>query len=206
MKKTIITLAIATLGFTANANDKLSYNYAQFGLIHSGGEVTSDKSGYNIEASFDWTPSVYTKIRYNTQSADVWASGTKASVDATEYAISLGYHGAMTRSSDFYGELGLIKQDGQNIISQTTFGNDGDGFFAKLGVRTRWTANWESNIYAGYQDVDLASFVDEARYEDDDTIFGFEVRYYLDKTWSIGIAAGEEATGATAQINVRMDF
>lgn len=206
MKKALFTIILSSLAFSANANDKLNYNYIQFGLINSAGELTSDKLGYNFDVSLDWNDSIYTKLRYNTQSADVWASGTRTGVDATDFSLSVGFHGAMTRSSDFYGELGFIKQDGQKLVNQTTFGNDGNGYLAKLGVRTRWSADWETNIYAGYQDVDLAPYVNEAHYEDDDTIFGVEVRYYLGKSWSLGFSVGEEATGATAQFNIRMDF
>ncbi len=206
MKKAMIAVCLASLGFTANANDKLNYNYFQFGLIHSAGELTSDKTGYNIDISQDWTDSSYFKVRYNTQSADVWAGGLMEKVDASEYSLSIGYHTAMTRSSDFYGELGFIKQDAQGVIAETTYGNDGDGFLAKLGVRTRWTADWETNLYAGYQDIDVANYVDQANYEDGDTTFGIEVRYYLNKTWSIGLTVGEEATGETSQLTIRADF
>ncbi|MRX28505.1 outer membrane beta-barrel protein [Kangiella sp. HZ709] len=206
MKKIITALVLSALGFSANANDKLNYNYIQFGFIQSAGELTSDKFGYNFDISFDWTESLYIKTRYNTQSADVYASGLKANSDATEYSFSLGYHAALSRSSDFYGEIGLLKQDGQSLLSQTTFGNDGEGFLAKLGVRTRWSAAWETNLYAGYQDIDLADYVDITSYEDDDIIFGAELRYYLNKTWSLGLAIGEEATGETSQLTLRANF
>ncbi len=202
----MIALSLACASFAATANDKLSYNNFQFGLIHSAGELTGDKSGYNFDISLDWTDSLYWRTTYNTQSADVWAGGQTADVDATEFSLNLGYHTAMTRSSDLFGEIGYLKQDAEGVIPQTTYGNDGDGFQVKLGARTRWSANWESSIFAGYKDVDLSTYVDEANFEDDDTIFGAELRYYLNRTWSVGLTIGEEATGATSQLSLRANF
>ncbi|WP_251359253.1 hypothetical protein [Kangiella sp. TOML190] len=206
MKKFLFGLAIAAVGLSLSANDKLSYNYVQFGLIHSAGELTSDKSGYNFDISLEWTDSIYWRTRYNTQSADVWAAGQKADVDASEFGLSLGYHGAMTRSSDFFAELGYIRQDATDVIPQSTYGNDEDGFIGTLGVRTRWAADWESSIYASYRDIDISDYVDEARYEDDDTSYGIEVRYSLSPSWSLGLSIGEEATGDTSQLNIRFSF
>lgn len=206
MKKAFIFLPLALASFAANANDKLSYNSFQFGLVHSAGELTSDKVGYNLDISLDWTESFYVRTHYNTQSADVWANGQMAEVDAREFSLSLGYHTAMTRSSDLFAEVGYLKQDAEGVIPQTTYGNDEDGFQLKVGARTRWSANWESSVFAGYRDVDLSSYVDEARYEDDDTIFGAELRYYLNKTWSVGITVGEQATGETSQLTLRANF
>ncbi len=206
MKKILLGMALAAASLGATANDKLNYSYTQFGLIHSAGELTSDKSGYNFDISLDWTDTFYIRTTYNTQSADVWASDQVADVDATEFSLNLGFHGAMTRSTDFFAELGYLKQDASDVISQTTYGNDEDGFQAKLGLRNRWSANWEYSIFAGYRDIDLSSYVDAARYEDDDTIYGAELRYYLGKSWSLGLTVGEEATGETAQLNIRFDL
>lgn len=206
MKKMIFGALLTLSALPLMANDKLSYNYGQFGLIHSAGETTGDKAGYNIDLSFDWTDSVYWRINYNTQSADVWASGQTASVDASEYSLSIGYHGSVTRSSDIFGELGFVKQDAANVIPLTTYGNDEDGFVAKVGLRTRWNAQWETSVFAGYKDVDLSSYVDATRYEDDDTIYGIDVRYYFTPSFSLGLTIGEEATGETSQLTMRFDL
>lgn len=206
MNKILLASLLVIVSMASSANDKLNYNYAQFGLIHSAGELTGDKSGYNFDISLDWTDSVYVRTIYNTQSADVWASGLKADVDATEFSLSLGYHAAITRSTDFFGEIGFINQDASGVIPQTTYGNDEDGFQGKLGIRSRWSANWEYSVFAGYRDVDLSSYVDEARYEDDDTIYGAELRYYLGTNLSLGLTVGEEATGETAQLNLRFNL
>ncbi|NVJ66880.1 MAG: hypothetical protein HWE16_10345 [Gammaproteobacteria bacterium] len=204
--QSIAALSLATACFAASANDKLSYNYFQFGLVHSAGELTSDKSGYNFDISLDWTESLYLRTTYNTQSADVWAGGQVADVDASEYSLNLGFHTAMTRSTDLIAEVGYLKQDAEGLIPQSTYGNDEDGFQVKLGARTRWNANWESSLFAGYKDVDFSPYVNEALHEDDDTIFGAEIRYYLNKTWSLGLTVGEEAAGETSQLTLRANF
>ncbi|NVK22823.1 MAG: hypothetical protein HWD86_09915 [Kangiellaceae bacterium] len=211
MKKLIsasLLTALAATSAMTHASDKVVYDYWQFGYIHSAGERTSDKVGYNIDISGSWTESVYLHGTYNDQSADVWAiTGEKGDVSAKEYSLAIGWHTPMSRTSDFFAELGYMRHDGEGIIPQSPYGNDEDGFFTKLGIRGRFSANWEYSVFAGYKDFDFSPYVDALSHEDDnDTIFGLEGRYYFSPSWSLGVTVSEETTGLTSNLNIRFNL
>lgn len=208
MKNLILPAILAScFTLTANANDKIVYDYLQFGYIHSAGERTSDKKGINIDISASWTDSVYLHTTYNEQSADVWALGISSDVTSRKYTLSLGWHTPFNRTTDFFAELGYLKQDAENIIPQTTFGNDEDGYFTELGIRGRFSADWEYSIFVGYKDFELSSYADVNNHEDlEDTTYGFEARYYLSKRSSIGLTLSQETTGETSLLSYRYNL
>lgn len=207
MKKLLSATLLSLVASSAVANDKLSYDYMQFALVHSAGELTSDKTGYNLDFSGSWSDSVYLRLTYNEQSADVWASGSKSSVSAKEFDLGLGFHTPMTRSTDFFAEAGILKHDAEKLLAQSTYGNDEDGFYAKLGFRNRFSADLEFSAFAGYKDFDYSEYVDEANHEDDsNAIYGFEARYYLSTNSSLGLSVSEETTGLTSNLSIRYNF
>lgn len=210
MKNTVLLapcfILSSLLSTPVDANDKLSYNYTQFALTHGAGERIGDRFGYNFDISLDWTEDFYIRFGYESQSATVWASSQKSDVEAKEYNFSVGYHGAMTRSTDFYAELGYLKQDAAKQIPLSTFGNDEDGFLARLGVRSRFSADWEWGLHAGYKNVDYSPYLDMARHETQDTSIKAELRYYFSPDWSIGLSAGDDYSGTTGQIDIRFDL
>lgn len=194
------------LGTSVEANDKISYSYTQFTLQHGAGELTGDRFGYNFDISLDWTEDFYARFGYDSQTATVWASNQKSDIEAKEYSFSLGYHVAMTRSTDFYAELGYFKQDAAKAIPLATFGNDEDGFLVRLGVRSRFSADWEWGLHAGYKNYDLSPYTDALRHESQDTSLKAEVRYYFSPSWSMGLSAGDDYNGTTGQIDIRFDL
>ncbi|MBV34512.1 MAG: hypothetical protein CMP47_03535 [Rickettsiales bacterium] len=210
MKKTLISTAVALMAITATsaqANDKIRYDYVDFGYIHSEGELTSDKTGYkfNISQAFDET--WYVAASLQSQSADVWAAGDKGNVTAKEYSMAFGFHVPTSRTDDFFMEAGYVKFDGDGIIDQSTYGNDEDGFLVNLGFRGRLSTNWEYKLFAGYKDFDYSEYLDEANHEDSDsTTYGIEGRYYLSKNWSFGVKASQEITGLTSGFDFRYNL
>lgn len=191
----------------AQANDKIRYNYVDFGYIHSEGELTSDKTGYKFNLSQAFDDTWYVAASLQSQSADVWASGNKGNVTAKEYSMVFGFHVPTTRTDDFFMEAGYAKFDGDGIISQSTYGNDEDGFLVNLGFRGRLSPNWEYKLFAGYKDFDYSEYVDEVNHEDSDsTTYGIEGRYYLSKNWSFGVKASQEITGLTSGFDFRYNL
>ena len=87
MKKllTIATLALASVA--TQASDKLRYDYIDFGYLHSEGERTSDKTGYELNLSLAFDETWYVRTTLQSQSADVWAAGSSGDVSAKEYEI-----------------------------------------------------------------------------------------------------------------------
>lgn len=207
MKKALSAALITLAAFAAQANDKISYDYTQFGYVHSAGELTSDKTGYNLDISTSWTESTYLRLNYNEQSADTWVAGNKSKATAKEFGLGLGFHTPITRSTDFVTEIGYFKHDGEKLQNLTPYGNDEDGYFAKFALRTRYSAALEFSTFVGYKDFDYSEYVSEANHEDDsNVIYGIEGRYYLGKSWSMGISASEETTGLTSNLSIRFDF
>lgn len=203
MKKALFLALLSSISLTAQANDKLSYDYWQFGYIHSAGETTSDKKGYKIDLVGSFDNSTYLRYIAQEQAADVWNT-VIGEVTAKEYSLAFGWHTPITRSTDFFAEVGYLKQDGEGIIRGDTYGNDEDGYLANIGIRSRFSANWEYTLTAGYRDVDFSPYVDELNHEDDnDTVYGFETHYYFSKLWSVGISVSEEATGLTSGLHLR---
>ena len=179
----------------------------QFALVHSAGELTSDKTGYNLDFSGSWGESTYLRFTYNEQSADVWASSLKSKTSAKEFNLGFGFHAPITRSTDFITEVGYLKHDGEKLLAQSTYGNDEDGFYAKFGFRNRFSADIELSAFAGYKDFDYSEYVDEANHEDDsNAIYGFEARYYLSTNSSVGLLISEETTGLTSNLSIRYNF
>lgn len=204
MKKALFLALLSSLALSAQASDKLSYDYWQFGYIHSGGETTSDKTGYKIDLTGSFDDSTYLRYIIQEQSADIWTNSVYGEVTAREYSLSFGWHTPMGRSTDFFTEIGYLKQDGEGIIQGDTYGNDEDGYLANIGIRGRLSANWEYTLSAGYRDVDFSPYVNEVNHEDDnDTVYGFETHYYFSKLWSVGISVSEEATGPTSGLSLR---
>lgn len=204
MKKALFLALLGSFGLSAQANDKLSYDYWQFGYIHSGGETTSDKTGFKIDLTGSFDDSTYLRYIIQEQSADIWTNSVYGEVTAREYSLALGWHTPMGRSTDFFTEIGYLKQDGEGIIQGDTYGNDEDGYLANVGIRGRFSANWEYTLSAGYRDVDFSPYVDEDNHEDDnDTVYGFETHYYFSKLWSVGVSVSEEATGLTSGLSLR---
>ena len=146
----------------------------------------------------------YLRGGYQSQSADVWAAGSKGNVSAKEYSLALGWHAPVNRTNDIFLEAGYVKFDGDSIIPQSTYGNDEDGFLANVGFRGRLSTNWEYSLFAGYKDYDYSPYVDETLHEDStSTTYGIETRYYLSKNWSFGISASEQITGLTSGFDFR---
>ncbi|AUD79420.1 hypothetical protein CW740_09275 [Kangiella profundi] len=204
MKKALFLALMSTIGLSAQANDKLSYDYWQFGYIHSEGELTSDKTGFKIDLVGSFNESTYLRYIAQEQTADIWTDNVAGEVTAKEYSVALGWHTPMGRSTDFFAEVGYLKQDAEGIIPGDTYGNDEDGYLANIGIRSRFAANWEYTVFAGYRDIDFSPYVDEVNHEDDnDSVYGLETRYYFSKLWSVGIAVSEEATGLTSGLNLR---
>lgn len=204
MKKALLLALMASLGFSAQANDKLKYDYWQFGYIHSAGETTSDKTGFKIDLVGSFNNSTYLRYIIQEQSADIWTNSVSGEVTAKEYSLALGWRTPIGRSTDFFAEAGYLKQDGESITPGDTYGNDEDGYLANIGIRSRFSANWEYTLNAGYRDVDFSPYVNELNHEDDnDTVYGVETHYYFSKLWSVGIAVSEEATGLTSSLQLR---
>ncbi|AKE51543.1 hypothetical protein [Kangiella geojedonensis] len=208
MKKYITLATLALLMHTAaEANDKLRYDYIDFGYIHSEGERTSDKTGYELNLSLAFDDTWYVRSTLQSQSADVWVAGSQAEVTAKEYEMAFGFHVPSSRTDDFFMEAGYVKFDGDGVIPQTTYGNDEDGFLVNLGLRGRLSTNWEYKLFAGYKDYDFSPYVNEALHEDStSTTYGLEGRYYLSKNWSFGIKASEEITGLTSGFDFRLNL
>jgi hypothetical protein len=211
MKKILTTaaLAVVAIGATtqAQASDKLRYDYVDFGYVHSEGELTSDKAGYQLNLSQAFDDTWYVRATLQSQSADVWAAGNKGNVTAKEYALAFGFHVPSSRTDDFFMEAGYIKFDGDGIIPESTYGNDEDGFMANLGFRGRLSTSWEYKIFAGYKDYDYSEYVDEVLHEDStSTVYGLESRYYLSKNWSFGLKVSEEITGLTSGFDFRYNL
>lgn len=204
MKKALFLALMSTIGLSAQASDKLSYDYWQIAYVHSGGEATSDKTGYKIDMVGSFNDSTYLRYIIQEQSADVWSAGQQGDVTAKEYSLAFGWHTPMGRSTDFFAEVGYLKQDAENIFAGSVYGNDEDGYLANIGIRGRFSANWEYTVFAGYRDVDFSPYVDEVNHEDDsDAVYGLETRYYFSKLWSIGLSVSEEATGPTSGLQLR---
>ena len=208
MKKYITLAALAlSMHTVAEANDKLRYDYIDFGYIHSEGERTSDKVGYELNLSLAFDDTWYVRSTLQSQSADVWAAGSKGDVTAKEYQMTFGFHVPSSRTDDFFMEAGYVKFDGDGIIPQSTYGNDEDGFLANLGFRGRLSTNWEYKLFAGYKDYDFSEYVNEAQHEDStSTTYGLEGRYYLSKNWSFGVKVSEEITGLTSGFDFRLNL
>lgn len=203
MKKALFLALLSSLGLAAQANDKLSYDYWQFGYIHSAGEATSDKTGYKLDLVGSFNDSTYLRYIIQEQTADVWNT-VAGEVTAKEYSLALGWHTPMGRSTDFFAEVGYLKQDGEGILPDDIYGNDEDGYLANIGIRSRLSANWEYTLSAGYRDVDFSSYVDEVNHEDsNDFVYGIETHYYFTKLWSVALAVSEEATGLTSGLYLR---
>lgn len=203
----LLSIAFATFSTTASASDKLDYDYVDFGYVHSAGERTSDKVGYQFNMSESFDDTWYVRVGLNSQKADVWAEGQKASVTAQEYSLLFGFHAPTSRTHDFFMEAGYLKFDGDGIIPQSTYGNDEDGFAANLGFRGRLSTDWEYKVFAGYKDYDYSPYVDETLHEDStSTTYGIETRYYLSKNWSFGISASEQTTGLTSGFDFRYNL
>ena len=212
MKTILTSVALATLGFatvnSAQASDKIRYDYVDLGYIHSAGERTDDKVGYQLNLSLSFDDTWYVRSTLQSQSADAWNTmGQKGDVTANEYAMAFGFHVPSSRTDDFFMEAGYLKFDGEGIIPQSSYGNDEDGFLANLGFRGRLSTDWEYKIFAGYKDYDYSEYVDEVLHEDStSTTYGLESRYYMSKNWSFGVKVSEEITGLTSGFDFRFNL
>lgn len=208
MKKTLILTALTLAPILAvQASDKLSYEYVDFGYVHSEGELTSDKAGYKLGISESLSEHWYFKAGLQSQSADVWTDGSTADVTAQEYSLAVGFHVPTNRTHDFFMDIGYIKFDGTDIIPQSTYGNDDEGLMANLGLRGRLSTSWEYSVFAGYKDYDYSAYVNEALHEDSNSAtYGVEGRYYFSKNWSFGINASQQITGLTSGFDFRYNL
>ncbi|AOE49323.1 hypothetical protein [Kangiella sediminilitoris] len=204
---TAMALGLVLAGVSAKASDKINYEFIEMGFLHSEGELTSDKSGYQFNISQAFNETWYTRAAVRSQSADVYVTGLTTSVTSKDYTIAVGFHLPSSRTDDFYTEIGYLKFDGSDIVSASTYGNDEEGFMVETGFRGRLSPDWEYKIYAGYKDYDYSKYVDEDLHEDSNsTFYGIESRYYLSKQWSLGVTLSEEITGLTSGLNFRYNL
>ncbi|RDX38448.1 hypothetical protein DZA50_00245 [Kangiella sp. HD9-110m-PIT-SAG07] len=208
MKKLLIIGAVLFASIsTVEADDKLRYDYIDLGYLHSEGERTSDKVGYELNLSLAFDDTWYVRSTLQSQSADVWAAGSKGDVTAKEYEMVFGFHVPSTRTDDFFVEAGYVRFDADGVIPQSTYGNDEEGLLANLGFRGRLSTSWEYKIFAGYKDYDFSPHVNEPLHEDStSTSYGLEGRYYLSKSWSFGVKVSEEITGLTSGFDFRLNL
>jgi len=186
MRKMIaLAAALAAAPLAAQANDALSYTYAEAGLAHAEirtGDLlgTVKGNGGYLRGSWGFTPNVhafgsYTNVSDSGRIDDLRIKGTLEQLE-----LGLGWHMAMSDRVDFTADIAYVnleltaKASYMGVSERDSI--DTNAGRATLGLRGKPSARTEAWIRAGAMD---GSDMDSEFYG----TLGGQIRF--DKTWSI---------------------
>lgn len=187
MQRILVAAALVSLTAPALA-DGPSYNYIEGSYERaeidvSGGDVDGD--GFGIAGSFEIGDQVHLFAGFRSFDFDF-------NVDLDELTVGLGWHPALTDTTDLVFELGYVSAEAEAF----GFDADEDGFRSSLGVRSMLSPQFELAGRLNYTDLgdgDDTSISGEGWYSlneafaigggiefgDDTTIYGIGVRWYF---------------------------
>lgn len=170
MRKTLIVAALlAACPLSAQANDALSYTFAEAGLTRAELDLGDDfdtlkANGGYLRGSYALTDATYVFGGFTRVSDSESAYGIKLEGDLDQYELGLGWHMPMSDRVDFLAEAAYVRQDLQMKLSgipadsgyEYLNGNyDFDAVNAgrvSLGLRGTPSARTEAWVKAGAMD------------------------------------------------------
>jgi hypothetical protein len=184
MKSFIAGLALTALGcsaFTAQANtpkmgwnkaakSDINWNYVSAGYakatLKNIGNDDVDLDGYQLNARYLLSDTIYLHASYNDLSGDVGINGFAGfDIEASELVLGLGVRHAVTDNIDSFFEAGYVRSETEVVgFNKSTF----NGFQASAGFRYLIIQNLELSAALRYNDgsdSDSSTFGDiAARY------------------------------------------
>ena len=162
MRKTLIVAALlAACPLAAQANDALSYTFAEAGLtraeLDQGDDFSTLKAnGGYLRGSYALTDATYVFGGFTRVSDSESAYGLKLEGDLDQYELGLGWHMPMSDRVDFLAEAAYVRLD--LTVKASYMGNsarDSDALNAgrvSLGLRGAPSARTEAWVKAGAMD------------------------------------------------------
>ncbi len=196
MIRKLSVLTLLALAAPAMAGD-LSYSFVQGGYqrIDIDDDLIGgiDGDGFDIGFSFEVGENFFVAGSYGTAELDTDAFfGLTVDYDQTD--IGLGYHGAISDKTDFYGVLSWVKVE----ASISGFGSeDDDGFGLTVGMRSMVTDKVELEGHLGY--VDLGD-------SGDSTAIGVGAIYEFTPNFGAGVSVDFDEDVTTYGIGARLYF
>jgi len=196
MIRKLSALTLLALAAPAMAGD-LSYTYVQGGYqridIDDDFIGSIDGDGFGLGFSFEVGENFFIAGSYGTAELDTDAFfGLTVDYDQTD--IGLGYHGAVSDKTDFYGILSWVKAE----ASISGFASeDDDGYGLTVGLRSMVTDKVELEGHIGY--VDLGD-------SGDGTAVGVGALYAFTPNFAAGATVDFDEDVTTYGIGARVYF
>jgi hypothetical protein len=184
-----LSIALLLLAGPALAAD-ISYNYGQLGYqwatledVLPGLDVDGD--GFGFGGAFEVGDSAFIQAGYQQTSFDY-------GIDFNQISAGIGYHAALSQSTDFFAALSYVKAEVTVVGAGAT---SEDGYGATIGVRGMVTEKLELDGTISY--VDLGNGADG-------TAFGAAAIYNFTDIFSLALDVGLEEDAVSYGLGVRV--
>ena len=177
----VLALATAALGF--NTSVISSEKGPKWDLVEAGytqvsiDDVDESPSGFNASLLKSVGESFQLTGRYREVSEDVQIFGDTLTGDVSQLSLGMGFHSAITDTTDFYGQLTYEHLELSGSFQGNSGSADDNGLGANIGIRSMLTDNIELAGNIGYLDV-----ADES-----ETSFGVSAYYYPIANTAVGV-------------------
>lgn len=201
MNKLISTIILLLCAGVASA-DGPSYNYAQvqYRTILSADDFFGfevDGSDFDARLSFEASEYLFVRGGYSKGTLEI----NEVNLDASSYAVELGFHNALSSSTDFVATIGFAgseKKWPSFVYTGVTFASGStseEGALASIGLRSTLSKDFE--LYGAVTYVDL---------DDNQTTVSAGALYNFNETFAIGLGASRSDEVTLAGLGVRLYF
>lgn len=189
----VMCTILLALSSAAQADSKLSYNFAEAGGVKIKGDNGLDADGYAINLSGLISETLYLTGNYADVETDPFAGGT---VESTAYSLGLGFRSPLSPTTDFTASAAFVSQDLQGTGTFSASSNDDTGFGLTVGVRARMNSHVEFNAGASYVDI----------FNDDSTSFGAGAVLHINPAFAVtgDFSAGDNSD--SYRVGLRLNY
>lgn len=186
MRKTTSAIFAAGLLLPAGAyaQDPIDYGYLDVGLSNQSAPVGDDFTGFGVRGSLPLNSDLYLAGEFMTGSADSPAGD----IDRTDFAIGVGYHMPLARTTDFFAQVDLLSMDMDNL------GSD-DGLRITGGVRSKVAEQLELRGSLQYVDV-----------IESEVVLNLGAQFHFNRDWAAFVELSEGDDLGGYMLGARFNF
>jgi len=184
----LAALSLSAVAFSATAQNvngptdpQPSFDFIQAGYLnYDVSTIIGDMDGLALRASYQLNHAFFATFDYEDTSGSGSSGGFSANAEMSLLFANLGYQFYQQGSTSIYAAGGFTRREYEASTSfpdESTIGfvDDSNGFNVVIGVRQRFTENFEFDASVRHVDVS----------DDTDQIFNLHARYFFNPRFSI---------------------
>lgn len=176
MKKQVLGALLATLctAQAAMANEAPNWNTVEAGYIDADIQYDIQADGFKVGGTYLLNENFFVLGEYNRVRDGL--NGTNSTWEFDIWNVGVGYRTQIMTGTDFYVSLAYEEMD---VNLTNAYGSGGiDGYSGKVGIRTMWSNDIETDVAIGHLEYDdYSEFLYEAK-----------AYYHFNDSFAVGLA------------------